>query len=54
MRLQLILMDLLMPICDGFKASLKIIDILRKEYTMKINPGGDPEVNKTIEAMPLE
>ena len=47
-------MDLLMPICDGFKASLKIIDILRKEYTMKINPGGDPEVNKTIEAMPLE
>ena len=40
-----------MPVCDGFKAALKIIDILRKEYTMKINPGGDPEINKTIEAI---
>lgn len=51
MHLQLILMDLLMPVCDGFKAASKIIDILRKEYTMRINPGGDPEINNTIEAM---
>ena len=30
-RIQMILMDLMMPICDGFDATIQIMDILKQE-----------------------
>ena len=34
-HIQLILMDLIMPIMDGFNATISIMDILRRERALK-------------------